>query len=461
MVMYKRVTYASHFPAVVSGFSQAFVTGKFCDVKVVCEDSDLWAHRLVLSGVSPFLRSLLEEFELRGENVITIFLPLIKGYHMKLVLDYIYSGAMYLWGAHMQYVIQVMEVLQLSCGVSVSKMVLNNEADTTGNHWVEIEQTSVKLQQFHSEKEKIEKEEEAKIEDCNEKRVEGKLKPEDAGDLNKENSDDANVVKNSESQPTSNDANKDKDPTSDEEVLVELDEEFVVEIRDSHDSGEEDVVDDVGAPTGHKCILCGRVFGHYENLQVHLKGHIGVNVHLNRCDICKKNFRNKTECNLHALSHKYARALGKRLTSKPVKSIITTTGSQVKKIVRKYLKDKRVLGSAPRVEKPDEREDITPVNGEDTMVNGDNNMVSGGRLSQDALTCPICEKSYGVKSLYLRHVKQKHQQLASQLGQRVMLQRTPFVKIKNVHLPHMGRKSPGGSPANSRTSNSTSRFTPS
>ena len=29
---------------------------------------------------------------------------------MKLVLDYIYSGAMYLCGAHMQYVIQVVPV---------------------------------------------------------------------------------------------------------------------------------------------------------------------------------------------------------------------------------------------------------------------------------------------------------------------------------------------------------------
>ncbi len=32
---------------------------------------------------------------------------LSQGYHMKLVLDYIYGGAMYLCGAHMQYVIQV------------------------------------------------------------------------------------------------------------------------------------------------------------------------------------------------------------------------------------------------------------------------------------------------------------------------------------------------------------------
>ena len=72
-----------------------------------CQDTNLWAHRLVLGSVSPFLHRLLVDFERRGDDVITIFLPLIKGYHMKLVLDYIYSGAMYLCGAHMQYVIQV------------------------------------------------------------------------------------------------------------------------------------------------------------------------------------------------------------------------------------------------------------------------------------------------------------------------------------------------------------------
>ena len=42
------------------------------------QDINLWAHRLVLGSVSPFLRSLLIDFERRGDDVITIFLPLIK-----------------------------------------------------------------------------------------------------------------------------------------------------------------------------------------------------------------------------------------------------------------------------------------------------------------------------------------------------------------------------------------------
>merc|ERR1719457_243206 len=83
------------------------------------------------------------EMERRGDDVITIFLPRIKGYHMKLVLDYIYSGAMYLCGAHMQYVIQVMEVLNLKCGVSVNKMVQSTSAD---QEWIEVEHSTVKIQ---------------------------------------------------------------------------------------------------------------------------------------------------------------------------------------------------------------------------------------------------------------------------------------------------------------------------
>ena len=105
----KMIKNEAHFTSVLHDFSEAFVTGKFCDVKVVCkvklhtafpniylklpfgglsldvhlmacitQDTSLWAHRLVLGSVSPFLRSLLVDFERRGDDVITIFLPLIK-----------------------------------------------------------------------------------------------------------------------------------------------------------------------------------------------------------------------------------------------------------------------------------------------------------------------------------------------------------------------------------------------
>ena len=103
----RRLVNEKHFVSVVAAFPEAFVSGAFCDVKIVCSDTSLWAHRIILGSVSPFLQQILTNYEKEGDDVITILLPMIKGYHMKLVLDYIYSGAMYLCGAHMQYVIQV------------------------------------------------------------------------------------------------------------------------------------------------------------------------------------------------------------------------------------------------------------------------------------------------------------------------------------------------------------------
>merc|ERR1719150_244559 len=103
-------------------------------------DTSLWAHRIILSSVSPFLQKLLVHYEKQGDDVVTLLLPMIKGYHMKLVLDYIYSGAMYLCGAHMQYVIQVMEDLQLKCGVSVNKIVGGSSGE-----FIEVEHSTVTI----------------------------------------------------------------------------------------------------------------------------------------------------------------------------------------------------------------------------------------------------------------------------------------------------------------------------
>jgi len=420
----QRVNSPKHFAGMVIGFSEIFRLEKFCDVKLVCQDSELMAHRLMLGSFSPFLRVMMEEKEERGENVVTIHLPLIKGYHMKLVLDYIYGGSMYLCGAHMKYIIQVMEVLQLECGISVNKMVLNQEADKSGNHWTEIEQTEVKLQHFTPGKWKNEEKDngEEKQEESHKETVSSDDKKCDNNA--KDVSNDKEMVEDKENSEDE-DSVKDDD-IDDAPVVVELDERFVVECgEDSHESGEsgEESNRESGEAkkehTGHKCLLCKRSFKHYWNLQVHLKGHVGVKVHLNRCDKCKKNFRNKTEHDLHQRSHLYAKALGKVRLSKAAilrAKIITTSGSQDKKIVRKYSKN---LPKPVIVSKKSDKE---------------------VRVSQDSLTCPICEKSFGVKSLYLRHVKQKHPELADTLEQRILLQRKAFVRVKNQHFPHLLKK---------------------
>jgi hypothetical protein len=58
-------------------------------------------------------------------------------------------------------------------------------------------------------------------------------------------------------------------------VMVEVDEAFVV--RPLTGSGDQ--------AAKHKCILCGRIFRFYENLQVHLTGHLGVKVNISNTNL--------------------------------------------------------------------------------------------------------------------------------------------------------------------------------
>ena len=57
-----------------------------------------WSHRIVLAAVSPlFLKPLLLGSERDdGNSVLTLHLPQVAPAHVRLVLDYVYTGAMYL-----------------------------------------------------------------------------------------------------------------------------------------------------------------------------------------------------------------------------------------------------------------------------------------------------------------------------------------------------------------------------
>ena len=165
-----------------------------------------------------------------------------------------------------------------------------------------------------------------------------------------------------------------------------------------------------------RCVLCGRTFNHYDNLQVHLTGHLGVKVHINRCNPCQKNFKNKNELDLHARSHKFAKMLGKYRINKNKKTnmalkkkIISTVGSSDKKIVRKYVKKRETAVLTRVVEKVVVRKQLQ---------------------NSSSLTCAICEKGFGVRSIFVRHVKKFHPDLAT-----TMLQSLPQVNVKKCKLP--------------------------
>jgi len=112
--------------------------------------------------------------------------------------------------------------------------------------------------------------------------------------------------------------------------------------------------------------------------------------------------------------------------------IITTTGSQDKKILRKYVK-KVDIGI---IIKPVEKIEKTP---------------KSKRV--DNLTCALCDKSFGVKSLFLRHIQKVHPDLAETLENHTMLQTMPSIKIKKVMVPEIS-----DSPKPLRTPTSPKKF---
>ena len=109
-------------------------------------------------------------------------------------------------------------------------------------------------------------------------------------------------------------------------------------------------------------------------------------------------------------SHKFAKMLGKFKINKSKhasivmkKRVISTVGSKDKKILRKYVKKREQNIVTRPVEK----------------------VVRASKAANSKLTCAICDKSFGVRSLYVRHVSKLHPELAD-----TMLQTLPSVKVK-------------------------------
>ncbi len=127
-----KVACADHGADITGLLSKAGESGAYADVKIVCGsgsgsggESTFWSHRLLLGAVSPFLRSLLADSE--DGAALTLHLPQVDAKHLRLVLDYVYTGAMYLCADQLAGVVRVFEMLRMKCGVSVSKMVAVEE----------------------------------------------------------------------------------------------------------------------------------------------------------------------------------------------------------------------------------------------------------------------------------------------------------------------------------------------
>ena len=128
-------------------------------------------------------------------------------------------------------------------------------------------------------------------------------------------------------------------------------------------------------------------------------------------------------------AHKAAKLLGKsknlikrgaivKQKTKPV--VITTSGSTDKKIIRKYMKSKcKTLDSSPKVSKSE-------------LIKKKS---ASANSAQSDLTCAMCDKSFGVKSLYLRHVKKFHPDLSETFDSHSQLKSPLSINIKKCSLP--------------------------
>lgn len=62
--------YNDHSQILASNLASNLRQSAFADVKIVCCDGSVWAHRLILAAVSPFLEKLLLTNFDQGERLV-------------------------------------------------------------------------------------------------------------------------------------------------------------------------------------------------------------------------------------------------------------------------------------------------------------------------------------------------------------------------------------------------------
>lgn len=87
------LTYGKHHTSLVTEIRQWFDEETCADVRLACQGGiALLAHSLVLASASPLLRRLLEDVARVPEVTVTVHMPDVLPVHMKITLDYLYTG---------------------------------------------------------------------------------------------------------------------------------------------------------------------------------------------------------------------------------------------------------------------------------------------------------------------------------------------------------------------------------
>ena len=65
-----------HLTNLASSLASNLRHSAFADLKIICADGSVWAHRLILAAVSPVLKQLLLSFD--QDDVTTLYLPQVR-----------------------------------------------------------------------------------------------------------------------------------------------------------------------------------------------------------------------------------------------------------------------------------------------------------------------------------------------------------------------------------------------
>lgn len=294
------------------------------DVKLICEGGQhvFWAHRPVLASVSALLKHLFLEAGPEACSVVTVHLPDVPAGPLKAVLDYVYTGAMYLCAAEWEAVLRVIEVLRVHCGVSVSKMVPvkgrsgASKIKRESRQWVEAEAQFMGLQAHMAglkredvggwegtwdvsglDKSGIKSEKELEMEEPPRRWV-----SEPPMVVHPEMASKVRLNRELSSVEVLEDEDDEDEEESHEHHPKDESSRSIFHTRENPScSGESD------SRAESSCVMCGKKFKHEMNLRIHLRSHLGLKAILPNCQICKRNFRSQLEYNLHKESHRFAR----------------------------------------------------------------------------------------------------------------------------------------------------------
>ena len=104
---------AQHESQLMKTFATFYEKEDYVDVNFVCKNGKkIVANKIVLSCVSPFLKSLLLEWQ-GNEEMVTLLLPEVDHSILKLVLDFVYEGRMKLSNTEFKEFKQILQMLDI------------------------------------------------------------------------------------------------------------------------------------------------------------------------------------------------------------------------------------------------------------------------------------------------------------------------------------------------------------